>query len=118
MPGSRPLEQLAAKKRLILLFSTVLALFFARLGMAGEPLEKAPDSVSFEDFLTFESASQRQALSEMAPGCSSARSSVAGPQVKPMLGEWPVIARRAEPQPDQADIVVLGGTGYNYLRDR
>ena len=120
MIGSRALAQLASKRRLILLFSTVLVLFVARLGLADEPLERVSDpaSMTFDDFLEFESASQARIRAEVAPGCSSARVSAAGPLIKPVLAGLPVMRPGGEPPADQAGTIVLGGTGYNYLRDR
>ena len=116
MKASRPLAQLASKKRLILLFSTVLVLFVARLGLADLPVERdsGPASMTFEDFLEFDSVSQARIRAEVAPGCSSA----AGPVIKPVLSGLPAIVPRPEARPGQAETIVLGGTGYNYLRDR
>jgi hypothetical protein len=116
MMGSRPLAQLASKKRLILLFSTVLVLFVARLGLADLPPERdsGPAAMTFEDFLEFDSVNQAGIRAESAPGCPLA----AGPVIKPVLSGLPSIVPPQEARPEQAETIVLGGTGYNYLRDR
>ena len=57
MVGIHLLTRMAAKTRLILLFSTVLVLFFARISLADEPSPSRAHvgSVAFEDFMEFQS---------------------------------------------------------------
>ena len=121
MAGSRLLTRMAAKKRLILLFSTVFVLFVARLGVADEsdPPRLTPNSVEFAEFLEFESLAHGVIRTERAPGCSAAPPKTAsGASIKPMLSGLPVAFPRAEARPQMDGPIVLSNTGYNYQRHR
>ena len=118
MAGPRLVTRVAANKRLLLLFSTVLVLFVARLGLADESGRPGPDSASaaFEDFLEFESLAGAEMRKTPGSGCAARPSGVPRPLIKPVLSDLAGAPSNAASQEDET--IVLGSTGYNYQRHR
>ena len=120
MAGSRRMTRLTAKMRLTFLFSAVFLLAVVRLGVAGEPLGPLPtlNSESFEDFVEFESGSRFRVPSKAAAGCSARSAPTAAVPIKPILSGLPVGQWLPAPIERANETIVLGGTGYNYQRQR
>ena len=118
MVGTHFLTRMAAKTRLVLLFSTVLVLFFARISLADEPDPPRAhvSSVAFEDFMEFQSLAGAEIQREKGPGCSARASESVRPSINPVLPGRPTPPSQV---PSQAEgTIVLGSTGYNYQRHR
>jgi hypothetical protein len=120
MAGSRRMTRLTSKMRLAFLFSAVFLLAVARLGVAGEPpgplLTLNPES--FEDFVEFESRSRSRVPPKAAAGCSARPAPTVAAPIKHILSGLPVGQLLPAPDERANETVVLGGTGYNYQRQR
>ena len=120
MAGSRPMTRLTSKLRLTFLFSAVFLLAVARLGVAGEPpgplLTLNPES--FEDFVEFESRSRSRVPPKAAAGCSVRPAPTVAAPIKHILSGLSVGQLLPAPIERANETIVLGGTGYNYQRQR